>query len=656
MAQPDQTIQIAFPRARWWWLVLALLLVLASWLYFPGYDTSLPYIDNPNEPAFNLAAQTIIDTGSARSISFDAYPPGIISLNYLLIKYFKAEDAHFSSVLTVLRLITISVWLCCVVVIALIGTQVARPMTGLIAAAIWITNPWVVAQVRFAEANGFVTCFTLFSLWLALAGALHGRRSYSTAAIYVLMIAVLFKTQALLIAPLVWSLPMVNLMRDGAEQREILRQLFWNAIRLGLFVLWLFLLYPTLEADRIPFWVAPSHSLAIPSPQILWTHLQLILNTTTPLITFFGILFAGLSLVWNRLHINPISLGTVILAATAWLLGVSLFGKQDLRQFYVLAALMTVVYALGWTWLTIFAGKAIDRLGLAKLSSPIRRVLAPTIVALILAAGMAPSFNESNRIAHNFTLHDRRNDLMRYMDTSLPPGKYISDRESPNHKVTNRSWGGYDGVHDYPLAQEVWHLLDKPLETWRDKDAVYAILPYPPRQDDPHIYFPDETVLLKSYPPDPNVRGPSMVVLRLYPMQYETDGQLGPIWLVGYDINATELEAGQDIVLRHYWQADSPTNAVHHVYNHLLNDDGEIVAQVDYVPLWNARRPTTTWDDPDEILLGRQFILNLPADLPAATYQLISGLYDPATWQRLLSPDGADHIEIIEIAVHQLET
>ena len=146
-----------------------------------------------------------------------------------------------------------------------------------------------------------------------------------------------------------------------------------------------------------------------------------------------------------------------------------------------------------------------------------------------------------------------------------------------------------------------------------------------------------------------------MVVLRLYPMQHETDGQLGPIRLV-YDINATELEAGQDIVLRHYWQADSPTNAVHHVYNHLLNDDGEIVAQVDYVPLWDARRPTTTWDDPNEILLGRQFILNLPADLPAATYQLISGLYDPATWQRLQSPDGADYIEITEIAVHQLET
>ena len=87
------------PRERWWWLILSLLLVLAAWLYYRGYDASLPYIDHPNEPAFNLAAQTIVDTGSARSIGFDAYPPGIISLNYLFIKYLKPADDHFSAVL-----------------------------------------------------------------------------------------------------------------------------------------------------------------------------------------------------------------------------------------------------------------------------------------------------------------------------------------------------------------------------------------------------------------------------------------------------------------------------------------------------------------------------------------------------------------------------
>ena len=184
-------------------------------------------------------------------------------------------------------------------------------------------------------------------------------------------------------------------------------------------------------------------------------------------------------------------------------------------------------------------------------------------------------------------------------------------------------------------------LLSKPLETWRANDAVYAIVPY---SDDPAAYFPDETVLLKSYPPDPNFRGPDMVVLRLYPMQYSHGGQLGPIRLVGYDLNATQLPAGDELVFRHYWQAESPTDSPHHVFNHLLDDKGEIVAQVDYVPLWDNRRDTTTWDDPDEIMLGREFTLSLPPDLAPGEYLLVSGLYDPQTWQRLVSPAGSDHV------------
>ena len=47
------------------------------------------------------------------------------------------------------------------------------------------------------------------------------------------------------------------------------------------------------------------------------------------------------------------------------------------------------------------------------------------------------------------------------------------------------------------------------------------------------------------------------------------------------------------------------------------------------MPLWDKRRDTTSWDDPDEIMLGREFTLSLPPDLAPGQYQLVSGLYDP---------------------------
>lgn len=277
-----------------------------------------------------------------------------------------------------------------------------------------------------------------------------------------------------------------------------------------------------------------------------------------------------------------------------------------------------------------------------------RAILPAGVVGALLAVSLLPNYRESDVLARNYSLHDRRNDLMRYMDTSLPPGNHITDWQAPTFKTLNRAWGGYDGVHDFPLARRLRNLTALSLDEWRANDAVYAILPYP---EDPDAYFPDDTIRLKSYPPDPNFRGPSMVVLRLYPMQHTHGGRLGPIRLVGYDINSTRLQAGEELVLRHYWQAEAPTDSAQHVYNHLLDEAGEIVAQADYVPLWDNRRDSTAWDDPDEIMLGREFRLSTPPDLAPGPYQLVSGLYDPLTWQRLANSDGADALPISSIEI-----
>ncbi|MYD08634.1 MAG: hypothetical protein F4X02_01205 [Chloroflexi bacterium] len=104
-------------------------------------------------------------------------------------------------------------------------------------------------------------------------------------------------------------------------------------------------------------------------------------------------------------------------------------------------------------------------------------------------------------------------------------------------------------------------------------------------------------------------------------------------------------------MFRHYWQADAPTDTPQQIFNHLLDDQGEIVTQADSAPLSDSRRDTTAWDDTDEIMLGREFTLSLPPDLAPGEYQLVSGLYDRQTWQRLIAPDGADRLVIARIRV-----
>ena len=642
------------PRSKWWWLALALLLILAGWLYLRGYNVSLPFIRHHDEAQNLLEAQHIIDIGHARGVFRESYPPGLRSVIYPFLKHIKPEGAHHGTMLPPLRLITIGAWMLAVVFVALLGTLMAHPLTGLMAAAIWIVNTWVVDRAHYVLPDGYLTLFTLLALWLALIGSLYERRSFSTAAVYSVMLAIVFKTQSIFVAPFVLLLPLVNWWRRPARRKDHWQQTFWNFLRFTVFMYWLLVLYPTLDAPRdIYLFPVIELRLIIPSPATLWEGLSRLLLIFQPLSSWLAVTLTG-GLLWRyRQQVNGIALIAVSLSALAWLVGTHILPTRGfhLRQFFGMGAMLAILYACGLTGLLFAGQETLSRLGIRSLPPRLRELLVPGALVVLLAISLLPSYRESDALAHNFTLHDRRIDLMRYMDTSLPPGKYISDRDGPNHKTFNRSWGGYTGVHDYLLAQELRNLLNKPLERWRGQKAIYAIMPYAPMLDDPDVYFPDETVLLKSYPPDTNFRGPSMVVLRLYPMQHSHDSQLGAIHLLGYDINATQLEAGEDIVLRHYWQAENPTDSIHHVYNHLVNADDEIVAQVDYVPLWDARRDTTTWDDPDEIMLGREFVLSLPPQLPPGAYQLISGLYDPVTGQRLTAIDGSDHATISDIMV-----
>ena len=631
------------PREKLWWLGLLLLLLLAGWLYLRGYNVSLPFIAHVDEPQHLLAAQHLIDDGTASAVYHDAAPPGMSRLNYLLLKHIKPPDDPPGTMLPALRLTTIAAWMLVVVLIALLGRLVAHPLTGLMAAAIWIVNPWVVERAHFALPDAYLTLFTLLAIWLALVGALHGRRSFSTAAVYSIMLAIVFKTQALFVAPLAILLPLASPVRVRAEASK---QVFWNCVRFGFFLFWLLLIYPTLDAHKIPFWPQTENQLNLPSPERMLLSLTEVLATFQPLPVWLGIALAGGLLMRYRRRASLTGLVSLAVAALAWLAGMSMFPIQTnhLRQFFAVGALSALGFGLGLTGL-LYAGEEI----LARLDRNRLRPLVPGALFALLFLALLPSYRESDALAHDFSLPDRRNELTQYFDTSLEPGLYIANYD--NHKTFNRAWGGYAGVHDFPRYPQHALLNERPIDEWRALGVDYAILPHHLALQDPSATYPDETVALKTYPASEAFRGPDMVVLRLHPMQNEHGGKLGRVKLLGYDISATTAQAGDDIVLRHYWQAESaPANALH-VFNHLLNDQGDIAAQVDGIPLFDSRRDTTSWDDPDEIMLGRNFILRLPDNLPPGAYTLVTGLYDPQTGARLQSADDADHLLIAEITV-----
>ena len=626
------------PRPLWparrWWLVLLVLLTLAGGLRVTGYNFSLPYIDHPDEPNQFLAARLVLDQGTSRSIGKHSYPPGIVALHYLFVRYWQDPLQPPSIVTGPVRLVAIGASLLGIMLLALLAYHAGGPAAGLIAAGMATVTPWLVDHSRFATADTFATLFSLLALWLTLAGVQYRRTGWTTWATYALMLAVLFKYQALFLTPLVLLAP----LPAGASWRRVVAG---NGLRLALFLAWLFLLTPALEAGE-------------DSPIRNWrqvtqlTPAALLLAPLTNLGNMLAVLdlrllapgWAGLTLLlrgrarqgWGR----PATL-YLLLAALAVYAGVGLFGEQPLRLLLTATLLLVILSGIGWAgWLAL----VYERVGRR------RDALAPAALALILLLAL-PSLRGSLANAHEHTLPDRRNDLAAWADATLPAGRFIATVE--NHKTLNRDWGGYPGVTTFDFAGQR-HLGERPLADWRSDGVDFAILPWRDYaawlEDDPQGYLAG-TTLLKAWPPSQAHRGPSMVVLALgTPTQLQPAGesQLGSIRLLGHDLDLDTARPGDALTFRLYWQADAPTDGDYLVFNHLLDAEGDLVAQVDGPPLPDTRRGSSGWDDPQETIVSREFRLQLPEDLAPGEYRLISGWYQRETGQRLLSPDGRDHL------------
>lgn len=99
------------------------------------------------------------------------------------------------------------------------------------------------------------------------------------------------------------------------------------------------------------------------------------------------------------------------------------------------------------------------------------------------------------------------------------------------------------------------------------------------------------------------------------------------------------IEAGAALPVELRWQTASALATDYHVFIHLEDGEGQIIAQADGQPgQWT--RPTTTWEV-GQVIIDRHGLW-LPPDIPPGPYILRVGLYQPATGERLHLPNGPD--------------
>ncbi len=652
---------------RVFWLILFAVLLLAGGLRYTGYNFSLPYIDHVDEPAYLLGARMIVDFGSPEPLGMHGYPPGIIAVNYVLIRLFHTAPEPLTGVLAMTRFLSVTFSMGTLIVLALLGDRLATPLVGLSAALLWGLSPIIVEFSRFGTADSFVTFFVVTALYLTLTGTAFDRNGWIFGGLVSAFLAIAFKYQAIFILPLLMVIPLWRWRKPDIPRPRILAN-FGRVVGLtALFGFWLVLLFPSTEATEAPDWSAPPERLGLPTVQLLSENFsaqydQVATNAVWSL-GWLGII--GLPFLLRRRRVGAFGLLVIVSAIALWNIGLSFFGtldKQQFRQYISMLALLALLCAIGVSSYGLLAESLLKHASQLKAITLPRWLQTLPLGVVLLAVVLALAGNDLQRSindAHNHTLPDRRLDLMHYMEDTLTPAPHIA--YPANHKTLNPDWGGYIGQKDFAFVANSY-LSARPIDDFRALGAEYAIIDYGEYQqlyEQPSgvDYLPELTVL-KQFPPTEDKRGPSMVVAWLYPIENSLednqDAELGPLSIVGYNISSDNPHAGETLTLRYFWQADAALGGSYKVFNHLLDPEtGDIVAQVDAFPVMNNTRPTDTWDDPSEIIMSQTLLLTLPDDLAAGTYTLSSGFYDEQSGQRLLGADNQSSVTITELTVQR---
>jgi 4-amino-4-deoxy-L-arabinose transferase-like glycosyltransferase len=119
---------------------------------------------------------------------------------------------------------------------------------------------------------------------------------------------------------------------------------------------------------------------------------------------------------------------------------------------------------------------------------------------------------------------------------------------------------------------------------------------------------------------------------------YPVGARIGEaIVLAGYDLSAEEVRPGESFTVTLVWRAEGTPKGDYTAFVHLIDKDGQLVAQDDHPPLGDEYR-TSFWTRGD--VIRDTYSLTLDEDLPPCACTLMVGLYDPAAEVRVPAYDG----------------
>jgi 4-amino-4-deoxy-L-arabinose transferase-like glycosyltransferase len=290
--------------------------------------------------------------------------------------------------------------------------------------------------------------------------------------------------------------------------------------------------------------------------------------------------------------------------------------------------------------------------------------LRAVVVVIMLAALLVPAAVDTMRAQARQARGDTRVQMSSWIAAHVPPGAQIAAELMPLPGPLESRWTTVEALPDHPFAwyrqqgyafviasSDAWHQWDMP-----DRYRAWATT-------EPVAEFGGATAQ--------HMLGPHLAVFQTglspadVPEPLADDVEFGGTRLLGFAIGqplpdapriglkpAHTFKPGDVLGLRTFWQVQQPFSEDYFIYVHLLNAQGDTVAQRD-APPWQGRFPTSTWQ-PGSMVADVNDV-PLPASLPPGDYTLEIGMFNPLTNARPpltvngQAPEGALHAGTIHV-------
>jgi hypothetical protein len=124
--------------------------------------------------------------------------------------------------------------------------------------------------------------------------------------------------------------------------------------------------------------------------------------------------------------------------------------------------------------------------------------------------------------------------------------------------------------------------------------------------------------------------------------------------LVGYDVDLSQNHPGGQLPLTLYWLAGGPMVRPYKVFAQLVDAENRLWAQYD-APPGGECCPADTWAEGEVIVDPHPIALGV--DLPPGVYQLVVGMYDKDSGERVSAYDAAgnplvyDRVPVREVVI-----